>query len=96
MFKYNVASGFNVQAGPQVGFLVADKYEAGGNSGDLSDTWGVDMNGIDFGLNLGLGYDLENGLGVDARYDIGMSQITKEDNADSKNSVIQVAVSYTF
>lgn len=100
MFRYNVVSGLSIQAGPQIAFMVADKYkiEADGESvdGDLSDDMEVDLNGIDFGLNVGLGYKLENGFGIDARYNIGMSQIVNEDEADSKNSVIQIALSYTF
>ena len=96
MFKYYAGSGFNIQAGPQVGFLMSAKYkmEAGGESADIDVK--DEMKGLDFGLNIGLGYDLESGIGIDARYGLGLSNVADYDEADGKNNVISLAVSYTF
>ena len=96
MLKYKLTDAFSIQAGPQIGLLVSDKWKTDDADGDISDDMGVDLKGVDFGLNFGLGYTLENGFGIDARYNLGMSQILDMDEADSKNAVIQIAVSYAF
>ncbi len=67
MFKYYASNGFNIQAGPQIGFLLPAKYkmEAAGESMDVDVK--DEMKDLDLGLNLGLGYDLESGIGIDLR-----------------------------
>ncbi|MDW5288306.1 porin family protein [Formosa sp. PL04] len=88
MAKYYVTQGFSVQAGPQVGFLL--------NVND--DDLGIEdsFNTVDFGINLGLGYKLKNGLNFDARYNIGLTNINEIDSINNKNGVFQVSVGYFF
>lgn len=102
MGKYYVAEGFSLEAGPQVGFLLSAKEEweetNTGDSGedDLKDSF----KGIDFGLNFGLGYKMENGINFAARYCLGLSDLNDDDDyfGDDtyKNGVIQVSVGYFF
>ncbi|MCS4238371.1 hypothetical protein M2306_001516 [Myroides gitamensis] len=87
MAKYYVMDGLSVQAGPQVGFVV--KAEVGGI--DAKD----DVNTVDFGLNLGAGYELPLGLFFDARYDLGLNKVNKEGKS-TKNGVFQLSVGYKF
>ena len=87
MMKYYFG-GLNVQAGPQVGFLMSAKVE----DEDIKD----EMKGVDFGFNLGVGYDLDFGLGFDLRYNLGLSNVFDYDDADGKNRVIQFTVNYAF
>jgi hypothetical protein len=95
MFKYNVVSGLNFQAGPQLGVLLSaeTEVEGGEDSGttDIKDN----MKGMDFGLNVGAGYDFGS-LGVDLRYNIGLSNISDVDDTDLKNKGFQIAFSYAF
>ena len=87
--------GFNIQAGPQLGFLLSAEEDADGEKTDSKDNW----NGVDFGLNLGVGYDLEMGLGFDVRYNIGLSNnIAETDGTDLtvKNNAFQISLSYAF
>lgn len=91
MAKYYLMDGLNIQAGPQVGFLV--KSELGDI--DSKDAY----QSVDFGLNLGAGYELPMGVFFDARYNLGLSKVNKESDSgmkDIKNSVIQVSVGYKF
>jgi hypothetical protein len=96
MAKFYVAEGFSLEAGPQVGFLLSakDVYEGG------EDDWSDITKGIDFGLNLGVGYKLESGLNFGARYNIGLSDVNDDPDSlgDSayKNSVIQAYVGFFF
>jgi len=95
MAKYYVAEGLSLEAGPQIGFLV--KAEAGVEdvSVDIKD----DFKSIDFGFNFGAGYKLESGLNFAARYNLGLTDIS-DDNDDSdsksKNGVFQLSVGYTL
>lgn len=91
MAKYYVTEELNIQAGPQVGILLSAEVDGT----DTKDT----TNGVDFGINFGLGYEMESGLRVDARFNLGLGDITDDsDGADSSvtNQVIQVGVGYSF
>lgn len=98
MAKYFVAEGFSVELGPQIGFLMSAKVKANGNSLDVKENF----KGIDFGLGLGAGYRLDNGLNFGARYNIGLSNIadtsksTIPNDTELKNGVFQISVGYFF
>lgn len=90
MGKYYLTKGFSLEAGPQIGFLLSAKNE----NIDVKDAFKT----VDFGVNLGLGYKLDNGLNFGARYNLGLSDINNSDtsNAKFRNGVIQVSVGYFF
>lgn len=97
--KYYVAQGLSIQAGPHIGFLISakSKIETIGtdNETDIDDN----IKSIDFGLNFGLGYQLDMGVFFDARYSLGLSNINDtatSDDIKQKNSVIQLSVGYKF
>lgn len=100
--KVYVAEGFNIQAGPQIGFLTGAEFQSSGiDDIDIKD----DMKGTDFGLLLGAGYKLPMGLTIDARYNLGLSN-TLDDNSETfedlgtdqnwRNGVFQVGLGYQF
>ena len=88
MGKYYVTKGLSVEAGPQIGFLLAAKNE----KTNVKDSF----NTFDFGVNFGLGYKLANGLNFGVRYNQGLTDINNIDNSSSKNknSVFQLSVGY--
>ncbi|RKR09269.1 outer membrane protein with beta-barrel domain [Flavobacterium sp. 90] len=90
MGKYYLTKGFSVEAGPQIGFLLAAKNE----KINVKDSF----NTVDFGVNFGLGYKLDNGLNFGVRYNLGLTDINNVDNSSikNKNSVFQVSVGYFF
>jgi hypothetical protein len=97
MAKYYVTEGLSLEAGPQIGVLVSAKAKADGETEDADELLG-DLSTIDFGLNFGLGYKLDSGLNFSARYNLGLSNISDESDADFKinNSVFQFSVGYFF
>ncbi|WP_417859419.1 porin family protein [Xanthomarina gelatinilytica] len=110
-FKYYIANGFNVEAGPQVGILVSakSKYEyeervqGGGYDETYSESGDEDVKdyfkSIDFGMNFGLGYKMDNGLNFGARYNLGLMNINDSANSDDyklANGVIQVSAGFMF
>lgn len=120
MVKYYFREGFNVQIGPQIGFLVNSKlnffegiYSSTGEkkTTDITADLKKFVNPIDFGLNIGLGYELPRGLFFDARYNIGLTRMNKKGGyyydemndfeledagGSSMNRVFQVSVGYKF
>jgi hypothetical protein len=96
MAKYYVTPGLSLEAGPQIGFLVAAEAEIEEGSVSLTDDVKDQFKTVDFGLNFGLGYKLDNGINFDARYNLGLSNIADDDDADLKNSVFQISVGYYF
>ena len=101
MAKYYVTEGFSLEAGPQLGFLLSAEQEAtvsfeGESVTDSADNK-EDFNSIDFGFNLGAGYDVTENINLGVRYSIGLSNIVK-DSEDFKqnNSNIAIAVGYKF
>lgn len=90
MGKYYVLKGLSIEAGPQVGFLLSAEAEGT----DVKDLY----KSVDFGVNLGLGYKLENGLNFGARYNFGLSDINDIPGsaAKNRNNALQVSVGYFF
>ena len=86
MFKYYVAQGFNIQAGPQVAFRIATVEDAVEEA----------TKGTDIGLGVGLGYDLANGLLFDLRYNLGLTSISEVEEADLMNTGIMLGIGYRF
>ena len=95
MAKFYVAEGFSLEAGPQVGFLMSAKFDVDGGSEDIKD----ETSDIDFGLNFGLGFQMETGLSFGARYKLGLSNILDFEGSDdfkNQNGVFQISVGYMF
>ena len=55
MLKYYVVKNLNIEAGPQVGFLLSAKNKNSEESYDVKNEY----KNIDFGVNFGLGYDFD-------------------------------------
>lgn len=94
LFQYMFNYGFRIQAGPQVGILVdAESDNAGNGDIDVSD----DFKSAEVALSLGASYvHVSSGFGVDARYNIGLSDITKTSITDITNSGLQLGLFYLF
>lgn len=101
MLKWYAYDGLNFEFGPQVGFNVAAKSE---NKETISSEDGTiinetdgdidDIETVDFGLNIGAGYEMANGLNFGLRYGLGLTEIVKD--SDLKNSVFSLGIGYSF
>lgn len=93
--QYMTSGGFRVETGPQVGLLVDHKYETpNGIEGDKDDA-----SKANFSWAFGLGYLTRSGLGVDARFNLGLTNLYKEGThagAEGKGRVGQVGLFYQF
>lgn len=87
VLKLYTIGGLNLQAGPQFGFLSSADWDGA----DVKDF----LKGSDFSLALGVGWDLPFGLTIDARYNLGLSDINDSPAYDEiKNKVWQVSLGY--
>ncbi|WP_443937905.1 porin family protein [Pedobacter sp. MW01-1-1] len=108
------AGAVQISAGPYIGFNVAgkNKYSAGyvdasgvavtENENDLSfgSKTDNDLGSVDFGVNFGLAYRLNNGFLFGANYGLGITNLIPNDlrtnNSDLKNRVLGFSIGYSF
>ncbi len=91
MLQYMFDNGFRLQAGPQVGFLTRAKSVANNTKTDVKDNFKT----VDFAVGFGAGYvNPKSGLGIDARYNLGLSDINENSTVKSTNRGFQVGLFY--
>jgi hypothetical protein len=84
LLQYMFDNGFRLQAGPQLGIVLrADNKD--------------NLNPIDFGVSFGTSYVVPaTGFGIDARYNLGLSNINKDDAVVATNRGFQFGIFYIF
>lgn len=92
MAQVKVGGGLYAQAGPQIGFLMNVKDKVGDvetgffNKDDFKKT--------DVALGFGLGFAGVSPFGVDARYNLGLTNINEGGSSNIKNNTLQIGVTY--
>lgn len=93
LFQYLFDNGVRVQAGPQLGFLMNAKADYDGAVIDIKKRFKK----VDFGMSAGLSYlYVPYGVGIDIRYNLGLSKISTDNFYRSKNRGLQVSFFYQF
>lgn len=93
MLQLKTTGGFIVETGPQAGFLIKSTV----NDVEIDDVYKT----FDFSWGAGLGYVSRIGLGVNARYNLGLSNLLENGGNASgdpkvKNRNLQVGLVYHF
>lgn len=106
MVKYGFgdmnATNFYVQGGPYLGLgigKVKSKSCIDGECEEEEQEYGDGEDGPknpDFGLQLGAGVNLNSKISFDARYILGLTNLTSDDDATIKHTGINISVGYTF
>lgn len=89
MVKFYLPGGFNLQAGPQFGFLNSAEFDGE----DIKDSF----KNSDVSANVGVAWDAPFGLVFDARYNIGLSDLNDGDGTvvgEVKSGVFQFSIGY--
>ncbi len=73
LVQYMFDNGFRIEAGPQIGFLMNAKNTTGSIKTDAKDNY----KSTAFSIPVGVGYLTRSGLGFDARYSFGISDLNK-------------------
>lgn len=84
MLKINLNKAFFIDLGPQASFLLSKK----------NDFTIKNQNTYDFGVGAGLGIKITKSIFINARYVLGLSEISEE--AKVKNSVVQASAGFFF
>ncbi len=94
--KFYLPLGLNLQLGPQFGFLTTADSDFNPVSGTQTSTDLTDYyRNSDVSLGMGIGWDLPLKITIDARYNLGLTDI--DDNASlsqTRNQVFQISVGY--
>ena len=94
MADFQLAEGFSLQGGPQVGFNISSKFDFDGDEEDVEN-----IQTLDFGVGIGAQYVLPMNLFFQARYVIGITNVYEEFegiDTEAQNSVVSVSVGYFF
>jgi hypothetical protein len=97
LVQFMFDNGFRIQAGPQVGFLVNTNHKVNNVTTDIDHD---NFKTLDFGVGFGASYvHPPTGFGVDARYNVGLSNINNVgmvNPANFKNRGLQLGLFYLF
>lgn len=92
LVQYLFDNGFRIETGPQIGFLMSAKNKVGNATAvDVKDNY----KSTNISIPVGLGYLTSYGLGFDARYNFGVSDITTSPTKVNSN-VFQFGIFYQF
>jgi len=91
LLQYMAGNGFRLQTGPQLGIKASAKIK----TGDV-EVENNDVSTLDLSWALGASYIGASGLGVDARYNIGLSNVDDASSPIVRNRVFQVGLFYQF
>ena len=92
LLQYFFHNGFRLEGGPQIGFLLSAKAKTGNISVDDKSFESTSLS-----IPLGVGYLTSMGIGIDARYVFGLSNINDNENgATVQSNVFQFGFFYQF
>ncbi|MDP4265700.1 MAG: porin family protein [Bacteroidota bacterium] len=93
LFKYQNTSGIFAETGPQFGIKISAKYKSDQYTEDLNDQ----VKSTDFAWVFGLGYQISSiNIGMDLRYNLGISNFSPYSIYTAKNSVFQFGAFFIF
>ncbi len=93
LIQYMFDNGFRLEAGPQLGVLISAKSSINDINTDVKSTFKT----VEFGLGAGASYvSPKSGIGVDIRFNLGLSNINENTATVSTNRGVQAGVFYLF
>ncbi|CAN5467061.1 porin family protein [soil metagenome] len=93
LVQYMFKSGFRLETGPQVGFVLSANQRTNNIKTDIKDQ----LKSVDLSWAFGAGYILSSGFGFDARVNLGIAKVNNEiGGIKNTNGVFQFGVFYQF
>ncbi len=80
------------EGGIKIGTLINAKQEISGVAKDIKDS----LKTMDMSIVLGLGYKITNNFYAEARYDYGLTDVSKNKSNKTYNNVLQITLAYCF
>jgi len=98
--NYYIFKGFAIKTGAQFAFLIEAKEKGTIVNGTSENTSSIDVkdncNTFDFSIPVGVSYEFDNHIVIDARYNIGITNVNKTGSVNCHNSVFLATVGYKF
>ncbi|MEX2591350.1 MAG: porin family protein [Anditalea sp.] len=95
LLRFYASEGLNFFAGPQGSILLDSKFE--GEAFDNTITFDRnDINDLDAGLVLGIGYNLPMGLNLQGSYDLGLTPVYKDRDANVYNRGFKISLGFSL
>lgn len=98
-----IIDGFALKTGVQFGYLTSAKlkgdFTAAGLTEELDESCKDDFNKFDLSIPVGLSYEFNNHIVLDARYNFGLTKVNKEkdpDYKDGRNLTFAITIGYKF
>jgi hypothetical protein len=92
MVQAKVGGGWYGQVGPQIGFLLSTTDKL--NDVETGFFTNEDFKKTDVAVGFGLGYAGISPIGIDARYNLGLTNINAAGGNSIKNNVLQIGITY--
>lgn len=92
LVKYRLTKAVFIETGLQAGLLASAKVNTSQGSGDIKDNY----ESFDLSLPVGIGIKLVKGLGVNLRYNHGLTNVYKISHYEPHNRVVQLGLFYNF
>jgi hypothetical protein len=93
MLGFSVSDQISLMAGTYTGFLVGTTVTVDGEDQD-ADTDG--LSSIDFGIGLGAAISVSDAISITAGYQMGLTSLDEDGDAEAKNSNILIGMTYSF
>lgn len=94
MAQYEVLEGLNLITGIQTGVLLSAKSRLESSNPELEFSITDEYKTFDFSWVIGAEYRMETGLGVNIRYNLGLTDINNTGFGEAKNRVFQIGASF--
>ena len=97
---FSVSDQISLMAGPYLGLLMSAKSKISGEffgeTIEEEEDIKEDMASMDFGINLGASFSINESISIGAGYQLGLADISSEGDADATHSNIHISVAYMF
>ncbi|HYC40718.1 MAG TPA: porin family protein [Chitinophagaceae bacterium] len=90
--QYMILDGLRLQTGPQIGFLLDAEQKINNVEVDVSDVFST----VDVSWSFGTSYLFDSGFGFDARYNLGLNNISDDHDFEARNRSFQAGIFYQF
>ena len=97
---YSVSDQISLMAGPYVGLIMSANSKMSGEflgqTIDEEEDIKEDIANMDFGINIGASFSINESISVGVGYQLGLADIGSEGDVDATHSNIHIGMSYSF
>lgn len=96
LVRYSIMPELFVQAGPELGLLLSSESESDYAGSTTTTDIKSNRKTLEYGLAVGLGYQITPEIAVDLKYNYGLNDYSKEGNGDVSPYQLLLGASYLF